>query len=181
MDILPGFKLCRKGLHQYPTNNKTCPKCRKEYLKRWRNENRERTKIKDQKYRKEYYKKHKERLLEQNKKWKRKNHKRHLVLCSDWHKNNPGKSRALYAKQRAIKRQAFVSWANLEKIKEIYKEAARLTREKNIVHHVDHIYPLTSKYMCGLHVETNLQILTAEENIAKSNRWWPGQLDCQKH
>ena len=86
----------------------------------------------------------------------------------------------MYAKQRAAKKQAVAPWANLEKIKQIYKKAEELTRQNGIGYHVDHIYPLTSKYMCGVHVETNLQILTAEENIAKSNRTWPGQLDCQK-
>lgn len=27
MDILPGFKLCRKKLHQYPADKRTCPEC----------------------------------------------------------------------------------------------------------------------------------------------------------
>jgi hypothetical protein len=180
MSILPGFKLCSKGLHQYLTNKKTCPECRKQYQKHWRSKNKKRTEIKDQEYRKKYYKKNKEKLLKQNKEWKTKNRERHLELCSTWHKNNPEKSRALYAKQRAAKKQAVAAWADLEEIKKIYKKAVQLTRESGVVHHVDHIYPLTSKYMCGLHVETNLQILIAEENIAKSNRFWPGQLDCQK-
>jgi len=180
MDSLSGFKLCRKKLHQYSASKRTCPECRKQYLKEWRNKNKERTKTKDQKYRKEYYKKHKEKLSKQNKDWKTKNRERHLGLCVNWHKNNPEKSRALYAKQRAAKRQAIPPWADLEKIKEIYKKAIELTRQSGIAHHVDHIYPLTSKYMCGLHVENNLQILTAKENISKSNRLWPGQLDCQK-
>lgn len=77
--------------------------------------------------------------------------------------------RAGAAKYEADKIRATPSWADHTKIRAIYKEAARLTAETGIQHEVDHYYPLRSKIMCGLHVETNLQILTAEANRKKSN------------
>jgi hypothetical protein len=67
-------------------------------------------------------------------------------------------------------RQATPSWADMEKITAFYVEAERLTKETGIPHHVDHIYPLRGKTMCGLHVETNLQVLPAVVNLQKSNR-----------
>lgn len=84
---------------------------------------------------------------------------------------------AIYAKtarRRAIKKQASVSWADHEKIKDIYTECIKISKETGIVHHVDHIIPLQSKYICGLHVETNLQILPWYENLTKLNKFKPG-------
>lgn len=62
-------------------------------------------------------------------------------------------------------------WRDRAKIRAIYDECARLTELSGIVHHVDHIYPIQSRHACGLHVHHNLQILTGEANMSKSNKF----------
>ena len=91
-------------------------------------------------------------------------------LARQYKRANRAKMVALAAKRAAIKRNAIPPWADLAKVETIYEEARRLTRETGIPHHVDHIYPLQSRVVCGLHCETNLQILTAAQNQSKSNK-----------
>ena len=61
------------------------------------------------------------------------------------------------------------AWANMDKMNAIYKECKRISEETGILHHVDHIIPLNGRIVSGLHVETNLQIITAHENLSKHN------------
>lgn len=62
------------------------------------------------------------------------------------------------------KQKAVPNWADLSKIKEIYTNCPKGM-------HVDHIIPLNGDLVCGLHIHTNLQYLTPEENIRKSNKF----------
>jgi hypothetical protein len=87
-----------------------------------------------------------------------------------WAKAHPEKVSIRNLRRRVTKAQATPAWANAAAIAAIYTEAARLTRETGIKHHVDHYYPLKSPLVSGLHVEANLQILTAVQNLRKHNK-----------
>lgn len=95
----------------------------------------------------------------------------------EWTKFHPEMKAACNARYKARKRKAMPSWANKEAMDEFYKEAKRLTDETGILHHVDHIVPLKSDIVCGLHWEGNLQVLEAVANISKGNRIWPDMPD----
>lgn len=70
-------------------------------------------------------------------------------------------------------RQATPTWVDQESIRGVYEAAASLTRGFGVDYHVDHIVPLRSKLVCGLHVRDNLRVVLAEVNLRKSNRRWP--------
>lgn len=88
-------------------------------------------------------------------------------------KSNPACYAANNAARYGQKRKAVPSWANREEIRSIYRKAAEMTATTGIKHHVDHVVPLRSKRVCGLHVQHNLAVIPSAENIRKGNRFWP--------
>ena len=73
--------------------------------------------------------------------------------------------------KRAEKADRTPSWANMQKIELIYQLSRWASKFTDEPLEVDHIIPLHGKNISGLHVETNLQILTRSENRAKSNNF----------
>jgi hypothetical protein len=84
-----------------------------------------------------------------------------------WRQNNQGRVNATLAKRRADLLKATPKWAEYDKIVELYDKARMLTESTYIDYEVDHIIPLNSPIVCGLHCLDNLQILTGEENNRK--------------
>ena len=74
---------------------------------------------------------------------------------------------AILAKYRASKLEATPLWFEKDQIKIVYQKAKEWGFE------VDHIVPLKSKKVCGLHCWANLQLLDPMINVIKSNRYWP--------
>lgn len=126
----------------------------------------------------------KERRDLQLKKWKQANKHRQRRYSKKWKDQNQSRDQAYRRTYEAMKDQACPSWANAPEIHLAiaahYEHAAWLSNATGGKFQVDHIIPIHSDFVCGLHVPWNLQVLEASDNAAKGSRWWPGQLDCQK-
>lgn len=111
---------------------------------------------------------------ERVKRWAEANRDKLNAYYREYAKRNPHKKQAVTVNRRAQKLKATPKWANPKYIALFY-EMARLEGERlGVEVHVDHIVPLKSPRVCGLHCEHNLQLLVASENLTKSNRVWPG-------
>lgn len=76
-------------------------------------------------------------------------------------------------RRRRARDRATPDWADLDKVKEIYKLARQVSETTGITHHVDHMVPLTSDLVCGFHNEFNLRVIPGLENLQKHNHHWP--------
>ncbi len=91
-----------------------------------------------------------------------------------WKKRNPEKTQTLANAWKKRVRKAAPKWMTKEQkqqIQKLYLAARRITKETGVKYVVDHIVPLNSEVVCGLHVPWNMQLMTHEENCRKSNRW----------
>jgi len=121
-------------------------------------------------------------------KWRKANSGKQRLYDKKWKANNPDslkKQRAKWqsenkphlaertARYRAKVRNASPAWSNIFFIKEAYSLASIRSLATGIEYEVDHIVPIVSGLVCGLHVEHNLRVIESKINQAKGNRHWP--------
>jgi hypothetical protein len=90
-----------------------------------------------------------------------------------WAAKNKHAVAAHVAKRRCSKINATPRWLSAEdkaRIRGVYAEAKKLEAITGERHAVDHVVPLISAIVCGLHVPWNLQAITRSENARKRNR-----------
>jgi hypothetical protein len=118
-------------------------------------------------YARNYVRANREYIVARRKKYIAKDPDKWNNWSKEYRKNNKGYFICKMAERRAKKLKATPEWLTTDhknEILDLYKRA----QETGMV--VDHIIPLQSKIVCGLHVPWNLQLLTAQANGEKSNK-----------
>jgi 5-methylcytosine-specific restriction endonuclease McrA len=95
-----------------------------------------------------------------------------------WKERNLVWVRADTKARRRKHRQATPPWITRKQkseIRQLYQIAITMTKTTGEQYVVDHIVPLRSEVVCGLHVPWNLRVITREENLKKSNKMIDGQ------
>ena len=136
-----------------------------ERVRKWCAENKDRK----NKNNREWKANNKDRILEGNQRYmekpKSKELRRLAHLRRYW--ENPDKYRAKACAHDSRVRKSRPIWQSIKQINKFYRLAKSLSLE------VDHIVPINSELVCGLHCVDNFQLLTRSENARKGNRLWP--------
>lgn len=75
------------------------------------------------------------------------------------------------SRRRALEMKAATPWwADRKALAAIYQECRSRSEMTGVQLQVDHLIPIKSKVVCGLHVPWNLRIIPAKANHRKSNR-----------
>jgi hypothetical protein len=134
---------------------------RLEYMRAWLKEN--------ENYHVQYREKNKDKTLL----WRTENKERLADLKREWACSNRAKRNASNMLRYATQMRATPVWADADSMRSYYETAIGLGMLLGEWYEVDHIVPLQSKFVCGLHCASNLRVIPAIENSSKGNRYWP--------
>jgi len=118
----------------------------------------------------EFYARNLEQELERGRIYRENNRESLRIKSKEYRKVHLPEHAHKQGKRRAQKINATPNWLTNEQENEIQFLYATADMK-----HVDHIVPLVSPIVCGLHVPWNLQLLTPKENIEKGNKLNPAQ------
>jgi hypothetical protein len=156
-----------------------CNQCRQRYrqenkeaIAAWKKADYEQNKERILSVQKKYYSDNREKVIHTVRLYNKNNRDKILAKQKIYQKKHLDRWNANKARRKATKLQATPLWADNKAISGLYKLAS-LFNKTGINLHVDHIIPLQSDVVCGLHCEANLQLLPSSDNISKGNRWWP--------
>ena len=107
--------------------------------------------------------------LEQGREYRRARREEKARYNARYRSENAHIIAAARARRHAAQKRATPSWADRRGINNVYRQAAEATRVTGVSHEVDHIVPMSSSLVCGLHVPWNLRVLTKVQNRAKGN------------
>lgn len=122
-------------------------------------------------YQKIYYRQNFDIIKRRTTMWVKDNLEKVKARVKNYRIQNQYKFNQLSRARTAMKLKATVSWANKFYMNEIYHLAQLRTKLTGIKWHVDHIVPLKGKNVCGLHVENNLRVILAVDNLRKYNNY----------
>jgi hypothetical protein len=121
----------------------------------------------------EYRERHPEKVKASIIKYRDENRELMLERTRAWRAGHKPYDAQRQRERNARRIKATPAWADQRYIGMFYEMAREATETTGVLHHVDHIVPLRSKLVCGLHCEDNLQVLPAVDNWKKRNLHWP--------
>ena len=115
-----------------------------------------------------------EEINQRKRQHRKDNPEKYRAMAKASRERNHGAVLADRAARKKRIRRAMPLWLSPDQKDEIrlfYQNAFAAKQALGVSYHVDHIVPIIHPLVCGLHVPWNLQLLTAAENIEKSNRF----------
>lgn len=133
----------------------------REANRRYRDRKKQEIKLRHKKWRDE----NKDKVAQYARQTYLKNKEKKDQYLKEYRNSHPGWMASLCKKKRELTKRATPSWVDMDRIKEIYILAKHLKMS------VDHIIPINSDTVCGLHVPWNLQIITIQQNSRKHTKY----------
>jgi len=174
-------KPCKHGHIADRRMSDGCVVCADLHARKWQADHPDYVKAKGKKYHAEnrelrsqkfaaWRKANPEKLAAATRAWRDANMERVVATKAAWRKRKAGDVNEMQMRRHADKLKRTPRWVDREALCLIYR-AAKLARTTwpELDPEVDHVIPLRSPVVSGLHVHSNLQILSGNQNRTKSN------------